>query len=179
MITNKIYHKIKRTLARNPGKETFENKIFGIVTLVVAATCFIGFIINFFIESNLVINLIIGLLGITFSVFFYLSFFRGITKPLIFPFQILVALGLTLNWFYFQGIEGSMPLFFFPALFLLIYSNQKKKYWPILIVYVSLAVVLTGIYFFYPEWANSYNDDKSRMAGPMPNTISCSSMASR
>jgi len=108
-------------------------------------------------------NLIGGLLGITFSVFFYLSFFRGITQPLILPFQILVAFGLTLNWFYFQGTEGSIPLLFFPATFLLIYSNREKKYWPILISSISFAIVLVVIHYLYPDLAMPYADRNSRI----------------
>ncbi len=154
---------MKLLLSQNSEKEIFENNIFNIITFVVAITCIISFVINLFVDNYFLLDLIIGLFGITFSVFFYLSFFRKITKPLIFPFQILVALSLIISWFYFQGIEGSVPLFFFPAIFLLIYSNQKKKYWYIFIGYVTLAIVLVVIHFLYPEWTIPYADTNSRI----------------
>jgi len=159
----KIVQKIKLLLSLNSDKEIFENKIFSIVTLIVASTCFLSIIPNTYTDIYSLMNLIAGLFGIIFSGFFYLSFFRGITKPLIFPFQLLIALGLTLNWFYLQGIEGSVPLFFLPAMSLLIYSNQKKKYWPILISYVSLAIVLVGIHYLHPEWVIPYPDKNARI----------------
>ena len=154
---------MKLLLSQNSEKEIFENNIFNIITFVVAITCIISFIINLCIDNYFLLDLIIGIFGITFSIFFYLSFFRKITKPLIFPFQILVALSLTISWFYFQGIEGSIPLFFFPAIFLLIYSNQEKKYWHIFIGYVALAIILVVIHFLYPEWTIPYADKNSRI----------------
>ena len=159
----KIYYKIKLLLILNSEKEVFENKTFSIVTFVGVITCSLFFITNIYTNSYFLTNLIVGLSGVTFSVFFYLSTFRGITKPLILPFQILVALVLTINWFYFQGIEGSAPLFFFPAMFLLIYSDSKNKYWSILISYVFLAILLIGIQYLYPEWTIPYPDKNSRI----------------
>ncbi len=158
-----VYHRIILFLSRDSEKIIFENKIFSIITFVCALTCLLSFIVNIYIISYFLINLIIGLLAIIFSTFFYLSTFRGITKPLLFPFHIVVALALTLCWFYFQGIEGSIPMFFFPAIFLLIYSDSKQKYWPTLISYVSLTIVLMCLQYFYPEWLIPYTDKNSRI----------------
>ena len=159
----RIISKILLLRSRNSVKEVFETKIFNIVTFVGAFTCFFSIIINISITSSSLVNLFIGLIGITFCVFFYFSFFRGIVKPLILPFQILVAAALALSWFYFQGIEGSSPFFFFATLSLLIYSNQEKKYWTILILYVSLAIVLVGTHYVYPEWVIPYPDKNARI----------------
>lgn len=157
------YKKVKLLLSRNSENELFENRTFSIVSLVGAVTCFLSLISNNFIDDHFLMDLIIGLNGVIFIIFFYLSFFKGITKPLIFPFQILIALVLTIGWFFFQGIEGSIPLFFSPALFILIFSNQYKKYWLILISFISLAIVLVGIHYFYPELAIPYPDKNSQI----------------
>lgn len=159
-----ITHKLK-LLLYDSKKGIFENKVFSIVTLVGAITCFVTFVININIltENYLLINLVIALLGITLSIFFYLSAFKGITQPLIFPFQILVSLILVFSWFYFQGIEGSAPLFFFLAIFLLIYSDNRKRYWTISVSFIFLAVVLVGLYFVKHEWFLDYIDDESRI----------------
>ena len=159
----KIVRKILLLRSRNSEMEVFETKIFNIVALAGAFTCFVSIIINIFFTSSFLVNLFIGLIGITFSVFFYLSFFRGIVKPLILPFRILSAFALTLSWFYFQGIEGSAPFFFFLTLSLFIYSNQDKKYWPILILYVSLGIVLVGTHYIYPGWVIPYPDKNARI----------------
>ncbi|WP_372935193.1 sensor histidine kinase, partial [Mariniphaga sediminis] len=159
-----ITHKLK-LLLYDSKKGIFENKVFSIVTLVGAITCFATFVININIltENYLLINWVIALLGITLSIFFYLSAFKGITQPLIFPFQILVSLILVFSWFYFQGIEGSAPLFFFLAIFLLIYSDNRKRYWTISVSFIFLAVVLVGLYFVKHEWFLDYIDDESRI----------------
>ena len=124
----KIADKIRSLLSQNLEKGIFENKIFSIVTFVVTITCFVAVIMNLFVGSYLIMNLILGLFGFSFGILFYLSFFRGITRPLIIPFQILVILALILSWFHFQGIEGSTAMFFFPAIFLIIYTYSGKKY---------------------------------------------------
>lgn len=147
----KIFQKIKTFLRRTWEKKLFENKIFSIITIAGIIIFLLSLLANFFFNNYVLINLITGLSGVALSVFFYLSFFRGITKPLSLPFQIIVAFALAISWFYFQGIEGVIPLFFFPAMFFLIYNNSGKKFWPILLGIIALAIVLTGIQFLFPE----------------------------
>lgn len=154
--------KIKSLFSGDSDNETFENKVFSIVTLVGAIVCFFGIFLNIFNRGYFLMTPILGFLGIIFSLFFYLSFYKGITKPLILPFQILAALGLIINWYFFQGIDGSTALYFLPTMFLLIYSNPKKKYGFIFFSYVSLAIVLLIIQYLYPAWTLSYANDSSR-----------------
>ncbi|HBL76954.1 MAG: hypothetical protein A2W90_00690 [Bacteroidetes bacterium GWF2_42_66] len=159
----KIADKIRSLLSQNLEKGIFENKIFSIVTFVVTITCFVAVIMNLFVGSYLIMNLILGLFGFSFGILFYLSFFRGITRPLIIPFQILVILALILSWFHFQGIEGSTAMFFFPAIFLIIYTYSGKKYWIILISFISVVIGLTAIHYLYPEWVLSYVNEELRI----------------
>ena len=159
----RTFHKIIFTLSGHSEQVVFENKIFSIITFLCALTCYLSVITNIYVNSPLLMNLIVGLFAVIFSVFFYLSTFRGITKPLFLPFHILVVLALTICWFNFQGIEGSIPMFFFPAMFLLIYSDSKKRYWPVLISYILLATLLTGLQYIRPEWAIPYADKDSRI----------------
>lgn len=60
----KIVQKIKLLLSLNSDKEIFENKIFSIVTLMVASTCFFSIIPNTYTDIYSMINLIAGLFGI-------------------------------------------------------------------------------------------------------------------
>ncbi len=159
----RIVDKIKLLLSLHAENEVFENKIFNIITLVGAGTCFLTFIPNIYNNHYSPMNLVAGLMGIIFSIFFYLSFFRGITKPLILPFQILLTLGITANWFLFQGIEGATALFFFPAMFLLIYTDFGKRYWPILIGYVFIAIMLVVVNYLHPEWSIPYPEENTRI----------------
>ena len=48
-------------------------------------------------------------------------------------------------------------------MFLLIYSDSKKRYWPVLISYILLATLLTGLQYIRPEWAIPYADKDSRI----------------
>ena len=154
--------KIKSLFSGDSDSETFENKVFSIVSLVGAIVCFFGIFLNIFNSGYFLMTPILGFLGIIFSLFFYFSFFKGITKPLILPFQILAALGLIINWYFFQGIDGSTALYFLPTMFLLIYSNPKKKYSFIFFSYVSLAIVLLIIQYYYPSLTLRYANDDSR-----------------
>lgn len=141
----------------------FENKTFSILALVGAITCFLSFFSNLFTEFYFLVNLVLGLLGVTFSVFFYLSSIRGIFKPLILPFRILVIFVITLNWIYYQGIEGSTPFYFVLTMVGLIFSVSGKKHWNILISYGFLAVILIGLDYLYPEWVVQYPTENQRI----------------
>jgi signal transduction histidine kinase len=159
----KVGRKIQSLFSQGSGKKIFEDKIFSIVNLISALMCFLTIVPNIYDNRYSHMNLAAGLIGITFFVFFYFSYFRRTTKPLILPFQILVALGLSLNWFSYQGIEGGTPFYFIPAIFAIIYADSGKKYWPILIVYIFLAVILVAGHYLNPEWSTPYPDENSRL----------------
>jgi PAS domain S-box-containing protein len=159
----KLSQKLKLLLAQDPENELLENKIFNIINLASIFMCFLSIAPNIYINSYTMMNLIAVFFGITFGVFFYLSRFRGITHPLILPLQILIALALMLNWFSLQGIEGSTPLFFVPAIFALIYADPKKKYWPILISFASLAIALVLMHYLNPRWTIPYTHESLRI----------------
>jgi len=144
-------------------EKVFEDKIFSIVLLLCAFVCFISFITNFYIDVSPWINFSLGLLGCSFVAFFYFSFFKGIIKPLVFPSQVMAAVGLSVNWFFFQGIEGAVPMFFFPAIFVLVYGNPSKRYWATLIGYIFVAMALVLINYFHPVWVIPYADHGSRL----------------
>lgn len=154
--------KIEQGPGKNQSKEQLEVKIFSVANLAGAAICFLSIIINSSIQSHFLVNLVLGLFAFVFGVFFYLSHFRGITRSLFLPFQLLISLALTFSWFYFEGIEGSTALFFFPAIFLLLYTYSGKKAWIILVWFTFFVIALIATHFFFPEWINSYPDDLSR-----------------
>ena len=154
--------KIKLLFSGDSDSEKFENKVFSIVTFIGAIVCIFGIFLNIYNSGYFLMTPILGFLGIIFTLFFYLSFFRGITNPLILPFQILAAFGLIINWYFFQGIDGSTALYFLPTMFLLIYSNPKKKYDFIFFSYVSLAFILLIIQYLYPAWTLRYANNNSR-----------------
>lgn len=159
----KFYQRIILLLSGNSEKKIFEDKTFSTITFAGAITCFVGLISNMFTNSYFLMNLVLGLFGVIFFVFFYLSSFRSFTKPLILPFQILVTSTVILNWFYYQGIEGSTPFYFILTMVGLIYSVSEKKYWFVLVSYFLLAVVLITIHYLYPERVISYTDENSRI----------------
>ena len=150
-------------LSGKSDKEIFENKIFSITTFVGAVICLLSFFVNMLVKSYFLIDLILCLFGLVFVVFFYLSSFRGITKPLVLPFQIMVALALIASWFGFQGLEGSTTMFFFPAMFLLIYTYSGQRYWSIFIIFLILVLVLTGMHYSYPKLTFPYLEETSRV----------------
>ncbi|MDX9882212.1 MAG: PAS domain-containing sensor histidine kinase [Prolixibacteraceae bacterium] len=161
----KLLHKIRLILAHPREEEIFETRIFSVINLLSAFSCVIAFVVFNYINTGgqFATNLILVFFGLLFAFFFYLSFFKGIAGPLVLPFQLIVAFGLVSNWFFFEGIEGSMSLFFFPAMLLLIYSDPRKRYWRILGGFVFLSTALTVIYYFHPEWTIPFPDKESRI----------------
>lgn len=159
----KLDFKTRILFRQKPVRNKLEDKVFGIVSFWASVICFISIIVNIIVVNHLVMNLIFTLLGITFITFGYLSYFRGVTKPLVLPFQLLVAFVLTTGWFYYQGIEGTVPLYFLPVLFLLIYTNPIKNNYKLLIGFVILAIILVLLHYWFPEKVISYPTDKSRI----------------
>ncbi len=159
----RLVKKIKLFLAGNQKDLVIENKIFNIVALLAAFTCFSSVITNLFIGFPLIFNIILLICGLVFSLFFYLSSYKKITKPLEIPLQFVAISLLTIVWFFNQGIEGSGTFYFFLVTFVFIYSNSHKKYWTILFIYLLLATILILIDYFYPESMVHYPNKKSQI----------------
>ena len=158
-----IFNKIGNFLSGSRKDILLENKIFNIIAFLAGITCFVSYFTNLFIGLPLIINIMLLICGFVFSLFFYLSSYKQITKPLEIPLQIVSIILLTSVWFYSQGIEGSGPFYFFLVTFAFIYSNSHKKYWTILMIYLLLAIVLVMIEYFFPEATIHYESKSSQI----------------
>jgi two-component system, sensor histidine kinase and response regulator len=146
----KKLHKLGLFISGNQNDLIIENKIFNIIAFFAAFTCFSAFIVNLFVGFPIIFNTVILVCGSIFTLFFYLSSFRKITRPLEIPLQVIAISLLTISWFFNQGIEGSVPCYFLLLTFAFIYSNSQKKYWLILLIYVTLVIILMLFQYFYP-----------------------------
>jgi PAS domain S-box-containing protein len=158
-----LYRAIQLLFKRRSRKLNSENRVLAVVTLSGAIICFLTIIINSFSDFYSLLSLIMVFLGLVFLGFSYLSFFKGVYKPLNILFQVLVMIGLTLNWFFYQGLEGATPFFFFLAVFVIIYSNHSNKKGLILISFLVLAALLVGVQYIFPEWIIPYDSKSSQL----------------
>lgn len=159
----KKLHKLGLFISGRKDDLLIENKIFNIIAFFAAFTCISSFIVNLIVGFPVIFNIILLICGSIFSLFFYLSSFKKITKPLEIPLQIIAILLLTVVWFFNQGIEGSGPFYFYLVAFAFIYSNSRKKYWLVLLIYVALAIILILLQQYYPETIISYSNKESRL----------------
>lgn len=135
---------------------SIENKIFNVVSLLAAFTCFSSFVINLFVGFPIIFNILLLVCGTVFSLFYYLSYFRKITRVLEIPLQFIAISLLTFVWFFNQGIEGSGTFYFFLITYAFIYSNSRKKYWTILLLHLLVVTILVIINYFYPQYIMQY-----------------------
>jgi two-component system, sensor histidine kinase and response regulator len=168
---SRLLNKIGSFLAGNQKDLVLENKIFNIIAFLAAFTCFSTFITNLFVGFPLIFNVLLLLCGVVFVLFFYLSVYRKITKPLEIPLQVVAISLLIVVWFFNQGIEGSGPFYFYLVTFAFIYSNSKKKYWTILFIYLLLAIILVLMNSFYPEFMFYYSNKTSQILDLSANLI--------
>ncbi|MFH0866642.1 MAG: ATP-binding protein [Bacteroidota bacterium] len=164
-------NKIGFFLAGNQKDIVIENKIFNIVAFLASFTCFSSFTINLFVGFPLFFNILLLVCGFVFGLFFYLSTYRRITRPLEIPMQFIAISLLTVVWFFNQGIEGSGTFYFFLVTFAFIYSNSHKKYWTILLIYLVLVSILVFIDYFNPELMLQYPSKNSQILDLSANMI--------
>lgn len=163
MITvNIFFRRIGAFLTGSQKDLSIENKIFNILAFLAAVTCYVSFFSNLFIGFPLLFNLILLACAIIFSLFFYLSAYKKITRPLEIPLQIVAIILLVIVWFFSAGIEGSGTFYFFLVTFAFIYSSTHKKYWLILAVYLILAVILVFLDYYF-DWERPYQSEFSRL----------------
>ncbi|MBI5542033.1 MAG: PAS domain S-box protein [Bacteroidia bacterium] len=155
-------NKISLLLFGNQDELILENKLSNILMFIGALICFFGFTINIFNNIPFFLNCLIGICGIAYSVLFYLSSVKKITKPIEIPFQIVTAFVLLYNWFTLQGIEGSTSNFFYIGIFALIYCSSKKNYWTTFIFILLISALLILFQIFFPSLIIPYPDKKTQ-----------------
>lgn len=166
-----ILNRIGFFLTGNQKDLLIESKILNIISFLAAFTCFASFISNLFIGFPLLFNIILLVSGLIFSLFFYLSSYKNITKQIEIPLQIIAIILLVIVWFYSQGIEGSGTFYFFLVTFAFIYSSTHKKYWLVLLVYIILAIALVLLDYYYTDWMRHYQSEASRLLDLSVNMI--------
>jgi two-component system, sensor histidine kinase and response regulator len=158
-----VYNKINSFLFGDTEEIVFENKIFNIITLISALTLLLAFINNLFNNFPTILNIVLAVFCLIFSLFFYLSSFRRITRPLLIPFYIIVLFLLSFTWFFNQGIEGSVPFYFFLVMFILIYINSQKRYGLVLFLFIVLGGLLVAAAYIFPELETPYPNKQDQL----------------
>jgi len=149
---------------RNRDDISLENKLTNILMFIGAFICFMGFIINYFNGFSLLLNWMIGIGGIAYSVLFYFSSYKNLTKQLEIPFQIVSVLLLAYSWQTTDGINGSTTNFFYIVTFALIYCSSKKKYWITFSFLISTSVALILIQKYLPSLIIPYPDKNTQIS---------------
>lgn len=158
-----IFKKINLILFGNPD-DIIENKLSNILMFIGALICLSGFIINYLNDFPLILNAMIGICGIAYTILFYFSSIKKITKPLEIPFQIVTIVVIIYNWFTIQGIEGSTSNFFYIAIFALIYCSSKKNYWTTFFFIFLISVILIFLQIYFPQMVLVYPDKETQIA---------------
>jgi PAS domain S-box-containing protein len=132
------------------------------LNLFAAFTAIFTVIASLFSDFYLIPSYFLATSALIFLLFFYLSFFNNIHRPLIVPFYVLVFVELFVNWLSYQGFSGSTPYFILIALSVFIFGNMNGRYWQILSAFVCFSLVLIGIQFWFPDWIMPYTSYENR-----------------
>lgn len=158
-----ILLKISSFLFKNKEDLSFENKLFRIVTLGCGITSLLSLLTNFFSKLPYGLDIALGLGAIVFFIFFHLSFRTNNYKPFLIPLYIIFILLFTYSWFFAQGIEGSIPYYFYLVLPVIIFLNLKERYFVSLLIFILFAVFILTLQFSFPSFIISYPDRTSQL----------------
>lgn len=140
---------------------SFENRIFNAVMMLVSATGISIVVLNIILGNN-IFQIIISFICALVPIFCFLYSIK--TKKyakLIVPTVVLFEISLVFGWFVTDGINGSIPYYFFILIVYCVVFLNRPFF--IAIPLVSLSVVLlSAINFFYPELIIKYDNDEQK-----------------
>lgn len=121
--------------------------------------CVLTIVSNALVGITWQMHIIVLLLMIFFSYFYYLSRFRKLYKSLTIPYHFLVAIFLSIMWFFNGGIQGPIGYFYFMAIVGAIVFI-RSFYATVVLLLVNF-IILVFIDYYFPTLIVAYKDSFS------------------
>jgi signal transduction histidine kinase/CheY-like chemotaxis protein len=149
-------------LIGKPDGYTLEHRFFIASSLIGALAGFLATLVNIALSFEPVLTITTSMIFVIYTLFYYLSFKRGIYKSLVIPYIFISLLALSYIWFINAGSSG--PVFYLILTALLIYIVITRG--PNRFIAVGVVIVTTFILFFWeylhPETITGYMDAQTR-----------------
>jgi two-component system, sensor histidine kinase and response regulator len=151
---------------------SLENRLFLSSIVFGISISLTGAIVIYFIGKTFT-SVTFFALGLTLvlSIGYYFVRFKGIIKPFVIPFIVIINGGFAISWLMVGGINGSNIILGMVVLILglIIVQPASRKY--ILIVFILLLIGLYLIQFYRPELIPDFTDPTSRWIDSLSTAI--------
>ncbi len=152
--TSQRFDRLIAAVAGSPRACPLEHRLFNTISLLNGVSNIVGalFIVD---RRNYAFLLLLTLAtGVLFLVFYYLSRFRNLYRPLYWPFVLLIAGFLFLNALRNAGSMGGAHYYFIPALVIAtVLSRSRRDTVLAILLFAAATVALLLIEHRRPEWA--------------------------
>ena len=152
--TSQRFDRLVSAVAGSPRACPLEHRLFNTISLLNGVSNIVGalFIVD---RRNYAFLLSLTLTtGVLFLVFYYLSRFRGLYRPLYWPFVLLIAAFLFTNALRNAGSLGGAHYYFIPALVIAtVLSRGRLDTVLAILLFAAATVALLLIEHRRPEWA--------------------------
>lgn len=153
------------------GQFTLEQRILHIWNLIVSLICILNIILNFIVIDHAWLAntpLILGV--VAFITSFWVSRFKSKFQLANLLFVAAAVMVFSLSWFSFQGIKGSMPLYFLSLFFVLIIISGKYVRWTIVATLAHLCI-LVALQYSFPDWVTPYASEEEHFFDIFGSTV--------
>ena len=152
--TSQWFDRLISAVAGHPRACPLEHRLFNTISLLNGVSNIVGalFIVD---RRNYAFLLLLTLVtGALFLVFYYLSRFRNVYRPLYWPFVLLIAAFLFVNALRNAGSMGGAHYYFIPALVIAtVLSRSRRDTVLAVLLFAAATVALLLIEHRRPEWA--------------------------
>jgi signal transduction histidine kinase len=156
----------------NKRNSSLEDRLFLSSVFFVICISLTGAVVLSLIEKtfNSVVLFALGL-TLILSVGYYFVRFKGIIKPFIIPFIVLINSSFAISWLMVGGINGSNIILGIVVLILglIIVPPGSRKY--ILIIFILLLICLYLVQFYRPDLIPNFADPTSRWIDSLSTAI--------
>ncbi|MEO1051298.1 MAG: HAMP domain-containing sensor histidine kinase [Bacteroidota bacterium] len=137
------------------SSQKLEIKIFNTACIVLVIIAVINFFLDFFISGSIVFIIQDIVLFLIFGSFYYLSKFKGVFKPLVIPFLVIVFISINVSWSVSGERLGIGYIYFFiVVLFSILVQNPAR--FTLMILFAADITILTAIQYYNPEFGAFY-----------------------
>jgi adenylate cyclase len=162
--TARSFDRLVAAVAGNPRTHTLEHRLFNTISLLNGVSNLVGAL--FIVERRAYVFLLALTLttGALFLVFYYLSRFRHLYRPLYWPFVLLIAVFLFANALRNAGSMGGAHYYFIPALIIAVMlSHRRRDTVMAVLLFIVATVALLLIEYRRPDWIIGYASANERL----------------
>jgi len=154
---------MKFSLSGNPANTSQEDRFYNLIVLFGCVNSFVVVLFNQLSDFPLFLNVTLTILSFFYAGLYYVSRFKKRNPKNKIAFLLAIVITLCVAWIFNDGYNGTAPYYFFVSAVFLVFMFEQRYSWLIMVSITLLAIVLSMLQLFYPQYITPYHTNIDRL----------------